>query len=73
MTVPLDDQNLSKDPDDCECKFDPESADSLDEKPWHYLRRCPICRRVFYSLHCPHQRPCRTCGYCNKEKPQASK
>lgn len=45
--------------DDHDCEFTPYEYD--EEESWHYLRRCPRCQTVWYSLHCRCEGP-RLCG-----------
>ena len=47
--LPLDDLQLGE---DCDCEFTPDDGDPTF---WvNYLRRCPQCSELVWSLHCPH-------------------
>lgn len=59
--VPIDD-NLSV--GECACEFTHDPAEP-DEESFNYLRRFPLCKGVWWGLHCPHdgfQNPCPNCG-----------
>lgn len=47
--------------EDHQCQFTIEPGKEREDC-WHYLRRCRLCRRAWYSTHCRCEQPSRTCG-----------
>lgn len=63
--TPQDDLPAEQFGEDCACEFTPypEPPGHPDfEESWHFLRRCRLCRKTWYSTHCRCEQPLRTCG-----------